>query len=271
LVGRLRLEAAVAAGHDGAGGDAVSIVKIEPDGEEDCVCIAVSHPSRLYVTENGIVTHNTTVDNQPSGASLGNGQQNVTSAKQLQHGGLAEIEAAIASSPEITALGVTIERIDSVEASRRGYPQSLNVGALADGRLIVVTDRLQNKTWISAEAAQTIVREEVIHLAWYEAMRARWVQSATSSSFDSWFQAQMRVLLTELAGTAAGQQSIVDAANAYFGLYGQSEMFQSAGDVRTDLAMRDASEAVMDSLNAEGLCGDALMQALRSSRRGFWW
>jgi hypothetical protein len=35
--------------------------------------------------------------------------------------------------------------------------------------------------------------------------------------------------------------------------------------------MRDASEAVMDSLNAEGLRGDDLMQALRSSRRGFWW
>jgi hypothetical protein len=40
--------------------DWLPIVSIEPDGEEVCRCIAVSHPSRLYVTEGGIVTHNTT-------------------------------------------------------------------------------------------------------------------------------------------------------------------------------------------------------------------
>src|SRR3990167_6970568 len=35
------------------------IAAITPDGEEDCLCIAVNHPSRCYVTSSGIVTHNT--------------------------------------------------------------------------------------------------------------------------------------------------------------------------------------------------------------------
>ncbi len=35
----------------------------------DCICIAVSHPSRLYITTDGIPTHNTTVDGEPTPAS----------------------------------------------------------------------------------------------------------------------------------------------------------------------------------------------------------
>lgn len=35
------------------------IVSIEPEGDEECVCIAVDAPDHLYVTENYIVTHNT--------------------------------------------------------------------------------------------------------------------------------------------------------------------------------------------------------------------
>jgi replicative DNA helicase len=35
------------------------IVSIEPDGEEECLCIAVDAPDHLYVTDDFIVTHNT--------------------------------------------------------------------------------------------------------------------------------------------------------------------------------------------------------------------
>ena len=37
------------------------ISAIVPDGRAPCVCIAVAHPSKLYITRSGIVTHNTTV------------------------------------------------------------------------------------------------------------------------------------------------------------------------------------------------------------------
>lgn len=36
----------------------LQITDILPDGEEPCACIAVSHPSRCYVTAGGMVTHN---------------------------------------------------------------------------------------------------------------------------------------------------------------------------------------------------------------------
>ena len=36
----------------------VPILSIEPDGVEECACIAVSHPSQLYITRDRIVTHN---------------------------------------------------------------------------------------------------------------------------------------------------------------------------------------------------------------------
>jgi hypothetical protein len=36
------------------------IVSVEPAGQAECVCIAVEHPSQLYVTRDHIVTHNTT-------------------------------------------------------------------------------------------------------------------------------------------------------------------------------------------------------------------
>jgi replicative DNA helicase len=35
------------------------IISIEPDGEEECLCIAVDAPDHLYVTDDFIVTHNT--------------------------------------------------------------------------------------------------------------------------------------------------------------------------------------------------------------------
>lgn len=38
----------------------LTITGIVEDGEENCQCIAVSHPSHLYITDNFIVTHNTT-------------------------------------------------------------------------------------------------------------------------------------------------------------------------------------------------------------------
>lgn len=38
-----------------------AIRRIEPDGEDDCICIAVSAPDSLYVTDHFVVTHNTRV------------------------------------------------------------------------------------------------------------------------------------------------------------------------------------------------------------------
>ena len=38
------------------------LVSIVPDGSEECVCISVSHPSRLYFTDDYVVTHNTPLD-----------------------------------------------------------------------------------------------------------------------------------------------------------------------------------------------------------------
>lgn len=35
------------------------LTALVPDGEETCFCLRVTHPSRCYVTESGIVTHNT--------------------------------------------------------------------------------------------------------------------------------------------------------------------------------------------------------------------
>jgi hypothetical protein len=37
------------------------ITSIEPAGEDECMCIAVEHPSHCYLTNDFIVTHNTTV------------------------------------------------------------------------------------------------------------------------------------------------------------------------------------------------------------------
>lgn len=37
------------------------MISIELDGEEECTCIQVDHPNSLYITDDFIVTHNTTV------------------------------------------------------------------------------------------------------------------------------------------------------------------------------------------------------------------
>jgi len=56
------------------------IISIEPDGEDECVCIEVTHPSKCYITDDGIVTHNTTV-NTPS-LQMGAAQENPNAALQ---------------------------------------------------------------------------------------------------------------------------------------------------------------------------------------------
>lgn len=48
-----------------------AIRSITPDGIERCVCIAVDHPSRLYLTDDFIVTHNTYMD---LGAAIATGR-----------------------------------------------------------------------------------------------------------------------------------------------------------------------------------------------------
>ena len=39
----------------------LNVTSIERDGEEECSCIAIDHPDRLYITDDFVVTHNTTV------------------------------------------------------------------------------------------------------------------------------------------------------------------------------------------------------------------
>jgi phage/plasmid primase-like uncharacterized protein len=42
----------------------LNVKSIVLDGEEECSCIAIDHPDRLYVTDDFVVTHNTTVMDQ---------------------------------------------------------------------------------------------------------------------------------------------------------------------------------------------------------------
>ena len=49
---------------EGARFRAPTVVSIEPDGVEPVQCIAVSHPDHLYVTDDYIVTHNTSLARQ---------------------------------------------------------------------------------------------------------------------------------------------------------------------------------------------------------------
>lgn len=46
------------------------VVSVESDGEEECQCIRVSHPSELYITDNYVVTHNSTFATQMTGPLL---------------------------------------------------------------------------------------------------------------------------------------------------------------------------------------------------------
>lgn len=39
----------------------LGVSSVEPDGEEECSCIAIDHPDRLYLTRDFTVTHNTTI------------------------------------------------------------------------------------------------------------------------------------------------------------------------------------------------------------------
>lgn len=46
------------------------IVSVEFDGEEECQCIRVSHPSELYITDHYVVTHNSTFASQMAAPML---------------------------------------------------------------------------------------------------------------------------------------------------------------------------------------------------------
>ncbi|MDV7402590.1 hypothetical protein RZS08_64810, partial [Arthrospira platensis SPKY1] len=37
----------------------LNLLRIEPSRTTECQCISVSHPSRLYITDHDVVTHNT--------------------------------------------------------------------------------------------------------------------------------------------------------------------------------------------------------------------
>ncbi len=48
----------------------LNVKSIEQDSEENCSCIMIDHPDRLYVTDNFVVTHNTTVQRDFASALL---------------------------------------------------------------------------------------------------------------------------------------------------------------------------------------------------------
>lgn len=53
----------VSAGYQYADCLYLNVVSIEPDGEEECSCIAIDHPDHLYLTDGFVVTHNSTILN----------------------------------------------------------------------------------------------------------------------------------------------------------------------------------------------------------------
>lgn len=79
------------------------IVSIVPDGFEPCVCIQIDHPSRLYITDDGIVTHNTTVEGGKDDTVVEPGfysqLQRTLQAKMPKVAGVDQIKAII-SNPQ---------------------------------------------------------------------------------------------------------------------------------------------------------------------------
>lgn len=55
----------------------ISVVSVTESVEEECQCIKVDHPSELYITDNFIVTHNTTAVNALSYALYGQALTNI--------------------------------------------------------------------------------------------------------------------------------------------------------------------------------------------------
>lgn len=49
----------------------LGIESIEPDGEEECSCITIDHPDRLYLTDDFVVTHNSWIANNIVSKCLG--------------------------------------------------------------------------------------------------------------------------------------------------------------------------------------------------------
>jgi hypothetical protein len=229
--------------------DWVSIVKIEPDGEEDCLCIAVSHPSRLYVTENGIVTHNTTVDGEGEGvfnASNGSTRQRITTgttratetpmerdaAASDARGLLGALETLAASLPQV--------RVSRSSASSRssGNPR-IDVGFSGSGEITL--NSVEFGAWWERQlaangdsAGQTlahsaaVVAEERWHLAQLVAMRNDWLSLSPSSrgSFVEYVAARSRELMMDVSAQmsrmSAEEQSMVkqslhDVWALYFG------------------------------------------------------
>jgi hypothetical protein len=216
----------------------VPIACIEPDGTEECVCIAVSHPSRLYITDNGIVTHNTTVDGDSLAANVTHGpvvqavkSRQVSRSDAGKLSGLVRVSRHLrVAEGEIGRLGGTIEEITAEEAEKRGIPGDVSIAAQSSGKLIFVPEHWS--VGVNEATAKMVVREEVIHLAWFAAMRNRHATEAAGTSFDSWVKNETAQVIRELASTAMGQQVILDAANSYFSrsVSGDKAAFETPAD-----------------------------------------
>lgn len=88
----------------------LNVLSIEPDGEEECSCIAIDHPDRLYVTDDFVVTHNTTVLNEYVHALL-NGMDVYAQGNST--------EAGIRQTLRSDALPVLFDESESNEESDR--------------------------------------------------------------------------------------------------------------------------------------------------------
>lgn len=86
-----------------------SIVKVEPDGREECQCIRIDHPSHLYLTNEFIVTHNTA---QSMAAALATGRKLVVLCPSVGQAGWMKMFGIFKATPHF---------ISTYEAVRGGW------------------------------------------------------------------------------------------------------------------------------------------------------
>lgn len=226
------------------------VVSIEPDGEEECVCIAVSHPSRLYVTEGGVITHNTTVDGAGGGvlyAPDGSVRQRITDG--LAPGEAGVIDRQEADSAARSLLGSFAQRAEELSAEHDGavwgaapggsaaVQPRVSVAYSSDSSLRV--SGLSGNVWqnlivenngnlkAALEQLDAMLEEEAWHLAQLAAMRQDWLAlpAATRGSFVSHVEQASAALLADIRSQVRGmseadaravKQAMVDAWSLYF-------------------------------------------------------
>ena len=224
----------------------VPILKIEPDGEEDCLCIAVSHTSRLYVTEGGVVTHNTTVDGEGAGVlNAGDGNFRRAISDGLPPGEVSGLDRSEWTGRARGLLAEFAQGAEALSASHDGPQRMHSPDATAQQRTSVAVEYsgdgsltvtgLSGAVWDNLLAEdngnpapamsrlKAVIAEETWHLAQLAAMRQDWLAlpAATRGSFVSHVEQASESMLADIRRhvTAMGEQgrrSVQDAfANAW--------------------------------------------------------